>query len=377
MPKDIHLAHTPNMRRIRSGKHPFSGHPILSGENGARLTRRGGEDYIRRVLQHSKGLKKLGFDTGISRSSDLTEAHPMQLMQILGQSAHTLMNMERGHRPELQELAIKTVARAHGLDESQVREMIEDVGISEGMGALGTVGSNERSSKTPDEEFLRKYKDEIEKRQTHNALIHGASINHMNEAVSYAKEDLERMNPRLYHQAGFFTNLASLFHVLMEVPEPLPPMPRAGTNELKWDLGGEVKVRARAESFPILVQELSKGITEATFAHGLPQKGDMSKEDAKTLIDHTDKETHEHWHFMMGPELARRVHGNLAKHKAVLGEGSRGEKEAYTRMLLSRVSAKDLHKNLDGLISDDPARQKAAAEELRERMLEVEEEYKR
>ena len=152
-------------------------------------------------------------------------------------------------------------------------------------------------------------------------------------------------------------------------------IPAAGMFRLEWE-GDKPKIHAQAESFPVLVQELSKGLVEINMAHGLPKEGEMSKKEAEEIIRRADKPAHEYLHFIMGPALAGRLTRALTSHKGWMdsGTGHKGHDMAYTRSLLSMVPEDKLHSNLHDVLSGG-GKEKLAVENLKRHMKTVEDNY--
>jgi hypothetical protein len=108
--------------------------------------------------------------------------------------------------------------------------------------------------------------------------------------------------------------------------------------------GGEITVNAKAQIFPILIHELSKGVMEVITAHGIPQDPELWKKVKK----YADRPEHEFFHFLVGPEVWRRFLKVVGKRRL-----------PDVIQLLATQEPDDVHKII-GAIVDNPEK----AEEL-------------
>jgi len=67
---------------------------------------------------------------------------------------------------------------------------------------------------------------------------------------------------------------------------------------------GEPVVVAQGKCFPVLCQELFKGVMELLSLHGIPD--DLSAEELKTVYKNSDRLQDEPWIIMIGPALWRK-----------------------------------------------------------------------
>lgn len=79
----------------------------------------------------------------------------------------------------------------------------------------------------------------------------------------------------------------------------------------------EVKVKARALCFPVLLQELAKGLMLLSTQHGI---NSLDKETAELVVHHADRMAHEPWQIKFGPVLWQKfikvIPSNLASQMA-------------------------------------------------------------
>ncbi len=338
---------TPNIRRIRDGRTPLGRHPILSGELGASLAR---AEYDRA----HEACRERGIELGNAGG---------ELATVTGR----IYEREREHRARLEALAVKTVAQAYGLSEESVAGLVAEGTLTD-RGDLGTVGDDEGEAREADASAdegrpSAELRSLIARRRTHNAMIHGTGLVHMNKALVLAEAELEKVLPGIFEDYQVFVNLASLSQFFAPA-DALRNMrlPRAGRESVVWEPPSsgtrrnhvpDCRVWARAENFPVLVQELSKGVVEANMAHGLPKPGELSDEEAHRFSHDADSELHEVWYFMMGPALAERLQKALVERGEVAQYGDRpdfGVDMGYTRTLLAMLPERDLHERVRGLV---------------------------
>jgi len=324
------------------------------------------------VAQAVASLNDIGIDIS---AEDLTEDGFEATIPIAMQLMQNVMQQEARIQPFLTELAIKTVAEAYGITEDQLREIVPNIGMKQ-MGEMGNWGDDQ-----PEEEEVGEpddmMKEFIEKRKTHNALIQGISLNHMTKALALAERELEERVPDLYKKQKALSDLMLLSHYVtpLEMMQQMP-VPRQGQSEVEWDEEGNMQASANATMFPILVQEISKAVSEANFAHGLGQEGELSPQQQAQFYKYADNELDEPYYFMMGPKLADTVGAALAKPEVLnaIGnpEDSTGENLAYARAMLSMVPGNDLHAIIKGLSSYSENANAKALDELRQALVDAE-----
>lgn len=176
---------------------------------------------------------------------------------------------------------------------------------------------------------LQRFDDpEVAKRHVINAMIHGGAVS-KNYAYQLIGPELSRFDPELVtlygiamagSELGYFATPDSFAAQAARTPglvggsaevsfEPSEPdlasgQPGGGGGEFgqeeKPQEGRTVPVvRARGMIFPMLIQELTKGLLELVSYEGLPQDAEKARE----VIDQTDLVDQESWAMIMGRGL--------------------------------------------------------------------------
>jgi hypothetical protein len=362
-----------NLERLEGGLHPFAEHPILGRKSrlAGAFGRQEYERAKREVLRLAGELRDAGHEVPIAREEQL--ARPRDVFPALMDLEQEIKSIEFRHREMLEGLAKRTVAEAYGLSEKEADELFPKTKL---MDRPEPPSPMPRPPRAPLDEKLREL---VDKRVSHNLLIQGEAINHMTKALVLAKNEIDAIDPVLYQKYLLHANLAQVMQFLVPAPEPERPHHLvAGEKRLSWK-GGVPQVEAKGVVFPILVQELSKGVMETVFAHGLPKPGELTEPQLDAFQFHADHPTREAWHFMLGPPVADRVRAALAKHKAWVqyGEQPDAPRDAlYTYTLLSMLPAKDLQAHLGNLLrAPSPDKEREAALMLRARLKSREREH--
>ena len=331
---------------------PLRGHPILSGPLGASLAeeeyRRAAEAVRRSALELSHPALDFSDFRALLRS----------VVKLYGK----IRLSERAIRPRLRDLAVEVVAEAHALGKTQLESLIQEAAFSE-PGELGIVGA--RTVPNQSAIVVERVRSAVARRRTHNAIIQGLALDHMCRGLALAKTPRDRLSPGMFLVYQLFSNLAVLLHFV--APFGLSGCARSGISGVHWDDTGGVKIWARADCFPVLLQEISKGLLELFVSHGLPRPGALTHKEAGEFQRHAEDELHEPLYFMMGPALARRLNRALVSDCGVMRYGATsdpGMDLAHTWALLSLLPEDELHTSLSGLLSANEKTRSDAAKKL-------------
>lgn len=143
---------------------------------------------------------------------------------------------------------------------------------------------------------------EIAKRKVINALIHGGAVS-KNYAYQIVNTELDAINPSLTtlygiamagSELGYFATPDSMAAMAKDHPDLA-----GGSSEVEFEEDNVPVVKARGLIFPMLVQELAKGLLELVSYEGLPSDPDMARE----VIDRADFVDEESWAMIMGRGL--------------------------------------------------------------------------
>ena len=304
---------------------PLQDHPVL-GKYGPNLAK-GAFNFTKQRLS---GL-------GVPDAKDAT-----RYISILRE----VMQIESAHKNELNEMAKDIVSQLYGIDREQLE--IED-----------RVVPNETESKTEWSEKGAKIDDRVKKhihmRATMNMLSHGAAVHQMMTLHHMVKDALDKIDPKLVHlydqlSAGSMHNY--WFWNIQQVAEMLKGSAAGSTKvEYKEENGEEIPVvKAAAMCFPILVQELSKGVMQMLSHHHI---GKLDASTLQRVLAEADKIQLEPYFIMVGPELWRKTleaskHLNLPVAEMVSAIASHEPDEVhdlFDKMLTNIKAAEQVIKN--------------------------------
>ncbi len=227
----------------------------------------------------------------------------------------SVMELEKDHKKELEDLAIKMIREEYNISEDAVEIIAE---LTDNIDMSGTKKNPTPKETTEEKEYesheqMQNETDEVYKRRFLNAMIQGAAkkVNHMFHMVS---NELSKMNPQLPTKYSKMMSAADYMYFV------IPDMDKAvnydefieqGVGNKKGVNGGVVRVQfpteenpkaviyAQAMVFPVLIHELVKGVMELLSAHGLPEDESLSEH----VINKADYLQAEPWDMRLGAAI--------------------------------------------------------------------------
>jgi len=249
-------------------KHLYAQHPIMSVY---------GNKLSKASFEHtSKRTRETGVNLG-------------QAMDIFKQ----IIQVEHDHRDELEQLSRKAVAMVWGIDEDMLKPRLTD-----------EVDVNETTEDRPEIELTPELRDQVNKRITMNALTQGSAVDMMMTLHHLVTPELKKISPellRLYDQIASLSHQYFWMMSISEIAKQLAGM-AVGSEKVNYDKDGNPEVVAKAFIFPVLVQELSKGVMELISHHGL---ADLDAKATEIVLQHADRLEDEPWLIQVGPEMWR------------------------------------------------------------------------
>lgn len=212
-----------------------------------------------------------------------------------------IIKNESGHEDSLKELAIKAVSETfESPEELFSAEINED-----------SVDSNSTEEKFNDvdyESLDNNLKSLINKRILHNCLIQGASIHAFCTLHHYVKNEINTLDDsliKLYDQfsVGSLRSYFSVDYSNLLKNKAFSEKISLGSAKVDFDQENNVKVVAKAKTFPVLCQELIKGAMEVICLHGLE---DISKDDLAKIYKFADARADEPRYIQISSEVWRR-----------------------------------------------------------------------
>lgn len=262
-------------------------------------------------LYQNQFLRENGKTLAEANYQYLTDRQPpvstsmMELFQLIHNLLIQIKTAESGHQEELGELAKDIVSQEWDID----RDVLDTKFMPE-MGGSGSPQEHE----VDEVPITPRIQKEINKRVILNTLSQGAGLHALLSMHHLAADRVNEISPQLLRLYDKFANLITqhYFHLDMSVIEQMAAqVAESGTGWVKTEYSEDgPKVKAQAMNFPIMLQELVKGVVGMATDHGLDnesRKGDdITHEEKLTILNHADRLTDEPYLIMVGPEVWRR-----------------------------------------------------------------------
>lgn len=340
-------------RKIEQGGHPYSDNPAFPTEKPAHRPgapfkdapnrRDPTRNYSELVASHvyPEIVRKVQQYTG----QDPRQMNPNQLVMQMMQAMQQAVRAEGRHRPQLEQAAVELVL---GLPEFRdAREAVEagdlkiearlldptammqhmqrrirgaeqqhEIEHEEGdeevePESMMQVEPGEESEEEQEQlglnvpEIRGEYDAEAKKRRFINLLIQGAAIN-KNYAYHQIADELRAIDPNILTTYGKLMSIAELMYWM--APEDVfnemqgSGQGGGGMEEIIPEEDGTYTIRASAMVFPVLIQELTKGLYEF-----LSHNEDDPEDVRKYAYDKGDTLGGEQWDIMQGPGVWRHL----------------------------------------------------------------------
>ncbi len=299
-----------------------------------------GSERYRQVVTNLR--RYLGDRTPIQRGMEGV----MQLKQTLTNAHNTVVQLERNHREELEQLAVELVMKEMGIPEGAIEYDAKIIGMGEvDMDDFNHDEENEENTEQVDIENEIEIFNEIQgldlekaKRRMINSIIQGAS-----KKGHY----MFHLVPERLQQITGNQNILNIYGTLMSIndltywqisDELIKGLggSAAGKESAEGpeEEGGPGKVIARGINFPVLVHELIKGTLELFALQGKPEDG-ANFEDVESSEDTLEKEM---WDLRLGPAIWDRVRSQFPE-EIVLDE-NKVELQNYLLTEIFKLPAK-------------------------------------
>lgn len=346
-------------RKIQQGQHPYADNPAFPSEKPPRRAGAPYKDdpnradptrsYSELITSHvyPEIIRKVQQYTG----QNPRQMNPQQLTGVMMQAMQQAVRAEANHRPELEQAAVEIVLglpefrdareaieagdlkiEAHLLDpQAMMRQMQQRIqGAAEEEGEEEAEPEGEQMQVEPGEEseeeraelgldvpeIATEYDAEAKKRRFVNLLIQGAAIN-KNYAYHQIADQLRAIDPNILTTYGKLMSIAELMYWM--APEDVFNQMQGsgqgggGMEEVTPEEDGTYTIRAYAMVFPVLIQELAKGLYEF-----LSHNEDEPEDVRKYAYNKGDTLGGEQWDIMKGPGVWR--HLNHLVNQANAGE---------------------------------------------------------
>ena len=359
----------------------------LYGSNPA--MKKGPADVQRLVSQRfQKVADKLREVTGIQNLSS-KQVQGMVYEEMMAKLP-MIMQIESGHKEELEELAKQASMEETEIPEGWVKIIAE-------LGSRIDTSNFQMKPKKDDEEKDEEPKLEIpsfdvddltdeeefelekHKRNIINAIIQGAAKKgHYVFQKPNIKERLNEIDPRLYSAyLGIMTINDFMYFTMEQMIEmmsqtgngvagkvELDPDDEDGDDGQEGEDESDTVIKAQGMIFPILCHEIIKGIEESKGRHGLPTS-DTMRDRVKGAVDILPNEPMQ---LRIGPEISEKLRHALPDE---MFEDSNKGLINWFHILLYQVPAQEFLDIIGNAISEDESKVKKATSRFKEIMKEA------
>lgn len=211
-----------------------------------------------------------------------------------------ILRIESNHKEKLIEIGKNLIRELWKIDtpiEAKLTSNIE----------MNNDSSSEESEEEKEEPEPENVFDEVNKRITLNTLIQGCSINQLFSFHHLIKNELDELDKRLFGLYDYYIKGSLMAYWLQDL-ETLQNFV-IGKEELKWEKD-EPKIITSSTIFPILFHEMTKGVIELIFVHGI---SDLSPKDQENVIKYSDKIEYEPYQIQIGFLLWRDLLSKIDK----------------------------------------------------------------
>lgn len=338
--------------KINQRQTPFHGNPAIPEEQ---------RDFIEVIA--SQRFK----DSVAKVARYLGNTQPLQgpnafqnLMRIAVQSLQQIMQIQGPHKRKLERLAVELVKKEMGIPEGALQFKVKLVsgpmGAAPGMRTQATNASETEIAKAFSQHIdeLEDFVDEFErfnlekaKRRFINSLIQGAAFKSGHMYVLLQRE-IDNIDPRLMNLYG--VNQSLMEHLYWVFPD-MENMAGSGGGQLGQsevdDQTDPPTVKVRAGTFPLLVQELVKGVMEVFGTHGLPD----DPRQQEMILGSEDTLPSEIWDSRLGPIFWEKF---LEAYPDELFEDDMKHIQHYLFMRFSQLNAKEFFRVAQLILKGDP-----------------------
>lgn len=310
---------------LRKSQHTFAKHPILAmyGEESAKKAFVDNVERLSRAFPEFNNLPQ-------NRRLQMVYQKSVSLFQ-------QVMRIEARYKTQLEQIAKETVSEVYGIPEdAMIASLTMNAGanfdspqkrskpqetVDQEFGDSQEYGESEEGTDRPD------VQDQINKRVTLNILTQGAAVHNMMTIYNLASEKINDLNPQLLQMykelspgmlsmywlqdfiamaemlRGAVAGSVKVVYSDDEEEEVEVDEFEALFNEPKQKSEEEgPKIHALGMCFPILIQELVKGVMELLSHHGL---ADLDEQTTSQVLKSADVLTDEPWLIQVGPHIWR------------------------------------------------------------------------
>lgn len=311
-------------RKIERGQHPYARNPAFPREPGPGSyppeghPRPGGNirNYAELVAsdQYRRLVQKIAqtLDVPVQRVS---RQGAMPLMMAMKQALDQAQEWEEAHRVPLAQAAIDLVldlpeyAGMRQAYENDTLRITATLGPHVDTGDMNVEPEEAEQAEFQVAQIAQELDIEKEKRRFVNMMTQGAALN-KNHAYELIRDRLDEINPQLANVYAVAMSVGEWLYWIFP-DEQLKAMMGAGEGaggkaRFEVDEDGVPHIYAEGIIFPVLVQEIVKGLMDA-LAYYASQKEGQDPETQQHVINQVDTMGNEVWDIMMGPAVWRQI----------------------------------------------------------------------
>jgi hypothetical protein len=277
-----------------------------------------------------------------------------QLSQMMMDAHNAIVQTEREHRGQLEQLAIELVMKEMGIPEGSVQFDAKIVGMGEV--DMSDFNREEGNQENPEEVETEDQEEEFNIEQNLMQDLETLDlerakrrlINSMVQGSSKKGHYMYQLVPQKIQQITGSQELINQYGVLMSINDTL--YWQLSDNTMQMMMGGaagaaggseEVErdtepptIKARAINFPILVHELIKGMMELFSHQGEPE----DKELFQQVMQHEDTLEKEMWDLRLGPAIWDRIRNQFPED--ILTDENKVEIQNYLLVEIFKLPAR-------------------------------------
>jgi hypothetical protein len=277
-----------------------------------------------------------------------------QLSQMMMNAHNAIVQSEREHRGQLEQLAIELVMKEMGIPEGSVQFDAKIVGMGEV--DMSDFNREEGNQENPEEVETEDQEEEFNIEQNLMQDLETLDlerakrrlINSMVQGSSKKGHYMYQLVPQKIQQITGSQELINQYGVLMSINDTLywqlsddtmqmmmggAAGAAGGSEEVERDTDPPT-IKARAINFPILVHELIKGMMELFSHQGEPEDKDLFQQ----VMQHEDTLEKEMWDLRLGPAIWDRIRNQFPED--ILTDENKVEIQNYLLVEIFKLPAR-------------------------------------
>ena len=302
------LIHPEKHQAIAGRTHPLGAHPAYPEHQAGAGPGASNYEEVLASKQWQKILRKGQQYLGVPLTRQALPVIQRKLMAAL----QLIAEVEESHKEELEALAVELVFELsefsdakEAYENGQIAIDAQIVETPDLTGASTSGEEEEPEAEAPERDPAAqdRINKMVQRRHLTNALIQGSAISN-NFLFELGGQALDRIHPELRKAYGVLmvaTEIGYWMFPQSAVIQGARAELQVGATQVDYEEEGKPPtVKAQGKHFPVLIQELIKGITELASLASLPQ---TDTEEFQEVMKKTDLIDLEAWQMILGPQL--------------------------------------------------------------------------